>query len=165
MRAILLTVLMMTVAAFGQDMSFVEVGQTYFIAGDRNVTDILSEQNLIAEVDAIAGDWIRVYVEEGGVYAWINTNQLSLLVEVEDPDVTRIKTCLLEVSTTQVVYHIDFGVYTGLETLFEALGRPESCEGIELEAVEISEESYLIVGSLGDLSYQVSRDEGVEPTR
>ncbi|MDZ7704985.1 MAG: hypothetical protein U5L04_10935 [Trueperaceae bacterium] len=115
MKAILLIVMVIGVAAFGQDTSFAEVSQRHLATGDAYVMELFAQQN-------------------------------STVEDVEDPDVTRLRTCLSEVGTAQEIYFIDFFTYTDLETLFESSGRPESCEGVGLV------ESHLVVGSLGDFS-------------
>lgn len=171
MKTIALVVLMMTVAAFGQNAPFIEVGQTYQVAGDQDVMDILAAQDYIVEVDAVAGDWLRAYAEDLDTYAWINTNQLSLLVEIdpvvetEDATVANLIACLREIATLQEIYFVDNFAYTDHEALFESYDRPGACGEIGLETVEVSENDYLIVGSLGDLSYQVSASGPIEPTR
>lgn len=82
---------------------------------------------------------------------------VRIVVEAED----ELVACLSEVATAQEVYYIDNFTYTDHETLF-ANGRPPWCEGVEFDTVELNQETgYLIVGSLGSISYQLTARDGI----
>lgn len=147
---------------------FIEPGGLYIIQGDDAINTVLADYPNGVEVVNISGTWLEVNVDTSEGSVWLNLEQVSVIINVLEASASQLeelRACLRELATLQEIHYIDFAMYTNLDQLFKQYDTPRVCNDVLLEDSTFSEDSYKIIGRVGQTAYSLTPDGGIQTLR